>query len=141
MQLGDHRFHFTVFTTKLPHRQDSVDLYFIGCPQLFDRAGIYTGDWDEHLRFALFSRAALECCQRMGLSPDVVHANDWHTALVPLYLKTLYAWDTALRQAKTVLTIHNIAYQGSFPADVVHNLGLSGATHRCSSGRPRSAAW
>ena len=130
LQLGDHWFHFSVFTTKLPHSKDSVDLYFIGCPQLFDRAGIYTGDWDEHLRFSLFSRAVLECCQRMGWSPDVVHANDWHTALLPLYLKTLYAWDTErFAKAKTVLTIHNIAYQGKFPADVIYNLGLSEYSH------------
>ncbi|MDA8017349.1 MAG: glycogen synthase [Thermoanaerobaculia bacterium] len=131
IELGDHRFHFSVFTTKLPHSQGSVDLYLIGCPQLFDRPGIYTGDWDEHLRFALFSRAVLECCQRMGWSPSLVHANDWHTALLPLYLRTLYAWDTErFGKTKTVLTIHNIAYQGKFPADVVQNLGLSEYSHK-----------
>ena len=130
VQHGDHRFHFSVFTTKLPHSQDSVDLYFVGCPQLFDRAGIYTGDWDEHLRFALFSQAVLQCCQRMGWSPDLVHANDWHTALLPMYLKTLYSWDTErFGTTRTVLTIHNIAYQGKFPADVIHNLGLSEFHH------------
>lgn len=102
-----------------------VDVYFIGCPALYDRGGIYTGDWDDHLRFALLSQAALKCCQHMGWAPDVVHCNDWHTGLVPLYLKTLFAWDRNIfGRTRSVLTIHNLAYSGTFPADVVPNLGL-----------------
>ena len=121
--LGDQVFHYSVFTTRLPGTE--VDVYLIGCPPLFDRDGIYTGGWDDHLRFAMLSQAALKCCQHMGWAPDIVHANDWHTALVPIYLKTLFAWDRNIfGRAKSVLTIHNIAYQGKFPADVVHNLGL-----------------
>ncbi len=124
--MGSHTFTFSVFVGRLPGSE--LDVYFIGCPQLYHGSGIYTGEWDEHLRFALLSRAAIECCQRMGWAPDVFHCNDWHTALVPLYLKTLYRWDQLFAQTKTVLTIHNIAYQGVFPADVVPNLGL--AEHR-----------
>ena len=105
---------------------DGVDVYFIGCPPLFDRASIYTGDWDDHLRFAMLSQAALKCCQHMGWSPDIVHCNDWHTALIPLYLKTLFAWDQHIfGRAHSVLTIHNLAYSGTFPAEVVGNLGLA----------------
>ena len=91
IRLGEQVFHFSVFTTRLPDSE--VDVYFIGCPPLYDRDGIYTGDWDDHLRFAFLSQAALKCCQFMGWAPDIVHANDWHTALVPLYLQTLFAWD------------------------------------------------
>ncbi len=109
---------------------DGVDVYFIGCPPLFDRESIYTGQWDDHLRFAMLSQAALKCCQHMGWAPDIVHCNDWHTALIPLYLKTLFAWDQNIfGRAHSVLTIHNLAYSGSFPADVVGNLGLANFSH------------
>jgi starch synthase len=122
LQLGSHGFHFSVYTTRMPGAD--LDVYFISCPQLFHREGIYTGEWDEHLRFALFARAILESCQRMGFAPEIVHCNDWHTALLPLYLRTLYSWDRLFHGTKTVLTIHNIAYQGVFPAEVIANLGL-----------------
>lgn len=123
IQLGSNRFSIFVSTGKMPG--SDLDVYFIGCPQLYHRPGIYTGEWDEHLRFAVLSAATLECCQRMGFSPDIVHANDWHTALLPIYLKTLYSWDQQrFGHTKTILTIHNIAYQGIFPSEVVGNLGL-----------------
>ena len=122
LRLGPHHFSCSVFVGRAP--ESEVDVYFINCPQLFHRDGVYTGEWDEHLRFALLSRATFECCQRMGWGPDIFHCNDWHTALVPLYLKTLYDWDQLFSHSKTILTIHNIAYQGVFPADVVPNLGL-----------------
>jgi starch synthase len=121
--LGPHAYAFSVRTAKMP--DSDVDIYFIDCPPLFHRPGIYSGEWDEHLRFALFSRAVLECCQRMGWSPHVLHCNDWHTALLPIYLRTLYSWDRLFADTRTVLTIHNIAYQGVFPSDVVGNLGLA----------------
>lgn len=122
IQLGTHGFSFSVFSSKLPGSE--VDVYFINCPELYHRPGIYTGEWDEHLRFALLSRAAIECCQRMGWGPDIFHCNDWHSALIPIYLKTVYSWDRLFHGSKTVLTIHNIAYQGIFPAEVISNLGL-----------------
>jgi len=73
----------------------------------------------------LLSRAALESCQRMGWSPDIIHCNDWHTALIPTYLRALYAWDELLAGAKTVLTMHNVGYQGIFSASVLEDLGLA----------------
>ena len=109
---------------------DGVDVYFIGCPPLFDRDSIYTGDWEDHLRFAMLSQAALKCCQHMGWAPDIVHCNDWHTGLVPLYLKTTFGWDRHIfGNARSVFTIHNLAYSGAFPAEVVGNLGLDGFHH------------
>jgi starch synthase len=102
---------FTVFTAPLPGGGPPV--YFVGCPALYDRPGIYAQDGDEQLRFSFLTRAALESFQRMAFSPDVVHAHDWHTALAPLYLKTTYAWDRQrFGRTRTVLTIHNLAYQG-----------------------------
>ena len=123
IHLGTHFFRFSVRTAKLPGTE--VDVYFIDCPALFDRPGIYTGEWDEHLRFALFSRAVLMSCQHMGWGPDIVHCNDWHTALIPLYLRTLFSWDHLFARTRTVLTLHNVAYQGIFPAEVIGNLGFS----------------
>jgi len=121
--MGTRRVHFSVLTTKLPGT--SVSVYFIHCPELFNRWSIYTNDTDEYLRFAMLSRAALEIFQLMGWSPDIIHANDWQTALIPVYLKTIYAWDKLFQQTKTVLTIHNIGYQGDFDAGIINDLGLA----------------
>ena len=109
-------------TAKLP--KSKLDVYFVRCPDLYDREGIYTQDEDEHLRFALLSRAALDMCQWTQWAPDIVHCNDWHTALMPLYLKTLYAWDKLFARTRTVLTIHNIGYQGVVGSDKLGELGL-----------------
>ncbi|MEM1177724.1 MAG: glycogen synthase GlgA [Acidobacteriota bacterium] len=126
--LGPHVHHFSVFTGKLPGSE--VDVYFIGCPALYDRDRLYTGDWDDHLRFSFLTQAALKCCQHMGWAPDIVHCNDWHTALGPLYLKSTVAWDRGIfGNARSVLTIHNIAYQGWFSAETIGNLGLDGWAH------------
>ncbi len=125
-RMGERRFTWSVFTTRLPDSE--VDVYLVHCPALYHHDGIYSGDWDEYLRFGLLSRVALECCQRMGWSPDVVHVHDWHTALVPLYLKTLFAWDRLFASTRTVLTIHNLGYQGVFGARALADLGL--AAHR-----------
>ncbi len=122
LALGEHTFTFSVAVARAPGSE--ADVYFLDCPQLFHRGDVYTGEWDEHLRFALLTRGAIECCQRMGWGPDVFHCNDWHTALLPIYLKTVYSWDGLFARSKSVLTIHNIAFQGVFPADVVGNLGL-----------------
>jgi starch synthase len=99
------------------------------CPELYDRNSIYTNDGDEHLRFILLARAAIEMCQNMGFSPDIFHCHDWHTALVPLYLKSRYAWDRLFATTRSVLTIHNIGYQGVVGASVLDDLGLEGAVH------------
>ena len=69
-------------------------------------------DPDEHRRFLLFTRAALESCLRVGFAPDIFHCNDWHTAFLPLYLKTVYAPVPLFARSRSVLTIHNIGYQG-----------------------------
>ncbi len=126
LQMGDRRLLFDVQTARLPG--SDVDVYFIDCPELYHRGTLYTDHPDEYLRFAVLSRAAIECCQRMGWGPDVFHCNDWQTALIPLYLKTVYSWDQLFRHSKTVLTIHNIGYQGQFSSSIIETLGL--AEHR-----------
>jgi starch synthase len=113
---------FSIKTGKLP--QCDVPVCFVDCPELYHRDGIYTDDGDEALRFAMLSRAVLETCQRLQWSPDVVHCNDWHTGLLPLYLRTVYTWDKLFAGTKTLLTIHNIGYQGFYPDSQLDALGL-----------------
>jgi starch synthase len=122
LAFGDRDLSFSVYTAPLP--DSDVEVHFLHCPELYDRPGLYTWDRDEPLRFGLLSRAALDVCQWLQWAPDVIHSNDWHTALTPLYLRTGYSWDKLFEPTRTVLTIHNIGYQGVFPADTLHELGL-----------------
>ncbi len=105
-------------------------MYFVDCPALFDRASLYTNDPDEHRRFLLFTRAALDGCRRLNWAPDIFHCNDWHAALLPLFLKTLYASDKLLAASKSLMTIHNIGYQGVMTSSAVPELGLGAAAAR-----------
>jgi starch synthase len=125
LRMGVHDYYFSVYTASYPGTD--IPMYFIDCPALYDRQAFYTFDADEHRRFVLFSRAAIESCQRLGFVPDIFHCNDWHTAMLPLYLKTVYASWPAFAQVRSVLTIHNIGYQGVMPATVVDDLGLGSA--------------
>ena len=123
--IGDTEYWFSLETANYPN--SDIPMYFIDCPTLFDRGGLYTGDPDEHRRFLLFTRATLESCRRLGFGPDIFHCNDWHTAFLPLYLKTLYRGDALLARAKSLLTIHNIGYQGIIPSAAAADLGLGAA--------------
>ncbi len=125
VELGPHRVIFSVHSTLMPGT--SMRVYFVRCPALFDRPSLYTQDPDEHIRFALLSWAALVACQYMGFAPQIVHVNDWQTALIPLILKRAFAWDRLFERTRTVLTIHNIGHQGTFPARVLPETGLGGA--------------
>lgn len=122
LRLGHRTFRFNGLYANLPGTD--VQVYCIDCPELFGRSSVYTDGPDEALRFAFLSRAAIECCQRMGFSPQVFHCNDWHTSLLPVYLKSLYRWDELFADSRTVLTIHNIGYQGIFGAGVLKDVGL-----------------
>lgn len=114
--LGGSPVHVTL--RYMQHRKASV--YFLECPPLFDRDGLY-GDGgvdhpDNDLRFSLFSRAVLAGAKAVGFKPDIVHSHDWQTALVPAYLEKLRKSDPFFAGAASVLTLHNMAYQGQFPA-------------------------
>lgn len=124
LHLNDETINFTVRTAQLPY--SNVHVYFIDCPRFYHRGQIYTQDADEWLRFAFFSRAVIESCQRMGWSPDIFHNNDWHTALIPLYAKTVYKWDGLFHRTRSVLTIHNhgYGYQGFHPMHCAWKTGL-----------------
>ncbi|MBC7907426.1 MAG: glycogen synthase GlgA [Rhodospirillaceae bacterium] len=116
-----------LISAKLPG--SGVPLWLIDCPALYDRKGGPYQDedgseyTDNHLRFGLLSWAAAHLSTAgspIKWRPEVLHCHDWQTGLAPAYLQ---AWDLAERP-KTVFTIHNIAYQGLFPAETVSRLGL-----------------
>lgn len=123
MECGPHRIRWSVDTARL--RGKALRVYLLRCPRLYERPGIYSGGADEHLRFLALTRSAIEMCQHMGFAPDIFHSHDWHTAMAPLYLKTLYGWDKLFKNTKTVLTIHNIGYQGTFNVSLLPDTGLS----------------
>lgn len=127
IRLGSHHYKIGIASALLPGTE--LEIHFVHCPELFSRSSIYTADGDEHRRFLVLSYGALEACRRMGFSPDVVHCHDWQTALVPLALKSMYARDPVLRRARSLLTIHNLQYQGYFPASVLPETGLARAAH------------
>jgi starch synthase len=123
---------FSLFSATLPG--SDLKVYFVHCPELYDRPGLYTRDPDESLRFALLTRAAIESAQRMEWAPQVFHSQDWQAALLPFYLRTVYSWDQLFRGTRTVLTIHNIGYQGVFSSTVLPRLGLEEARKHLDSG-------
>src|SRR5215470_4971436 len=125
--LGVHRYRFSLFATRLPG--SDLDVFLVRCPELYGRPSIYTSDPDEHRRFLLLCRAAFESAQRMRFAPDVVHCNDWQTALAPLYLRARYSWDPLFARTKSLFTVHNLAYQGVFPSSIVPDTGLLDSRH------------
>ncbi|MBI5416375.1 glycogen synthase GlgA [Candidatus Poribacteria bacterium] len=110
----------TLYETQI---YNNIKVYLIKNDHSFERAGIYRtdeGDYpDNDKRFILFCRAVLEMLPLVDFIPDVIHANDWQTGLIPLYLKHCYSY-----KIKSVFTIHNLAYQGQFPRSALDLAGL-----------------
>jgi starch synthase len=121
LTLGNRSFDYHV--VRAVATDASPDVHLLQCPELYGGKALYSGP-DEHLRFILLARASLEMCQRIRFAPDIFHCHDWHTSLLPLYLKTLYAWDRMFAGSRSVLTLHNIGYQGVFGADILADAGL-----------------
>jgi starch synthase len=105
-----------VLKTQLP--DSGVDVYMIDQPLYFDRDGLYgdaNGDYRDNCeRFAFFSKAVVEAIHRLHLTVDILHCHDWQTGLIPAYQRTGYRDFPWYRQAASVMTIHNLAYQGRF---------------------------
>jgi starch synthase len=110
---------------KLP--KSDVTIYFLEHHGYYDRPHLYgppgDGYSDNLERFTFLSRGALELCKAIGFYPDVVHANDWQTALAPVYIDTV-EWMKPLHSAATLYTIHNLAYQGVFDGGALPLTGL-----------------
>lgn len=125
IRLGSQEITYSIDAARLTGSDQ--DICLLRCPEFYDRDRIYGDAGDEHRRFILLSRATIEMCRHTDFEPDILHCHDWHTALVPLYLKTVYATERLFTKTRTVLTIHNIAYQGIFGAEIIDELGLGGA--------------
>ncbi|MGY3858126.1 glycogen synthase GlgA [Aeromonas intestinalis] len=97
---------------------DGVCVYLLDCPQYFERPQLYAENNqaypDNGERFAFFCAAALHACEQQGFAPDIAHCNDWHTGLLPLLLKTRYAGNPFFQHTRSVISIHNAAFQGVF---------------------------
>jgi len=111
----------------LHHAKESgVDFYFIKFDKYFDREGIYhtkAGEYgDNPYRFSFLSRAALQAAKDIEFVPEIVHVNDWQTALVPYYLKKMN--DPFFAGTSSVLTIHNIGYQGVYGPEFIEYAGI-----------------
>jgi starch synthase len=111
---------------------DGVQQFFLDCPPLYDREGVYGGAAGDHpdnaVRFAFLCRAAIAAAHRMvGGPPDLFHLHDWQAAPVALYLRRLG------HAARSIVTVHNLRYQGMFDAGTVIDMGLDWSlyTHRC----------
>ncbi len=100
-----------------------VPVYFIENAKYYDRDGIYMYS-DDAERFIFFCRSSLEMLSRLEWRPDIIHCHDWHTAIVPNWLKTIYKDDRFFAQTATVYTIHNLAYQGIFGFRVLEVAGI-----------------
>lgn len=108
-------------------QRDGVTYYFVDNEYYFKRWDVY-GHYDDAERYAFFSRAVIETPGHVGFCPDVIHCNDWQTALVPIYLLDERQRVPELRGAKSVYTIHNIEYQGRYGRDLLEDLfGLPGS--------------
>ncbi|MBM3775265.1 MAG: glycogen synthase GlgA [Acidobacteria bacterium] len=126
--LGPERYDYSIEC--LP---EHPRLYFLDCPPLYERNGIYgdsKGEYpDNHIRFAVLARAALDVARYL-FRPHVLHCHDWQAALAPVYLATSFARDPTVLAVRTLLTIHNLGYQGLFPVAALAELGLdSGLFH------------
>lgn len=101
--------------------RDKVTYYFLDNEQYFNRANLY-GYMDDGERFGFFSRAVVRMLPHMAFWPDVIHCNDWQSALIPIYLKDDGVREERYRAVRTVMTIHNIEYQGRFGPEVTGDL-------------------
>ena len=118
-----HEVHF--ICTPVAQRISAV---LVDAPDLYHRDGLYggqSGDYqDNAVRFAVLSRAALEYLRQRGARPSVIHAHDWQAGLVPAYQKMLFSNDPVIGGVPAVFTIHNLAFQGLYPASTLTDIGL-----------------
>ena len=126
IETGRERYHAFLYTTAMPNSK--VKIYFLDCESLYGRNGIYgyssTQEFpDNPVRFSVLSRAAFAACRNLGWIPDIMHAHDWPTSLVPVYLNTIEK-NTEFSDTAGVLTIHNLGYQGIYSRDHFPEIGL-----------------
>jgi starch synthase len=111
-----------------PKMGKDIEVYLVENNKYFDRDGLYgdsRGDYPDNLeRFAFFCNEVLSFLKRSDFMPDIIHCNDWQSALIPIYLKTIFKDEPKFSRIKTVFTIHNLSYQGLFSRDKFPQTGL-----------------
>ena len=114
-------------------RMGRITWYFLDNEYYFNRENAY-GYYDDGERMAYFSKAICECCRYLpDYFPDVIHCNDWHTALAPVFLREQYRYAPGYDRIKTVFTIHNLKFQGVYGSSILGDiLGLSGCEAACN---------
>jgi starch synthase len=127
LRVGAHDYVFSVLRAALPG--SGAPLFLIDCPALYARPTLYTTDADEHVRFIAFTRAVFAACRELAWAPQVLHCHDWHAAFAPLFLRVSYGKEALFAATRTLLTIHNIGYQGIFSAADIADLDLGDETH------------
>ena len=127
--LGDRRVGISLRQTQMPG--SDVRVVLVDQPEFFDRDGIYQephskADYaDNAARFTAFPRAALEAVARLDLRPEIIQAHDWQTGLVPALLEAQYRkWVPAMERTAAIMTLHNMAFQGAYPAETMPLTGL-----------------
>ncbi|MFH1830728.1 MAG: glycogen synthase GlgA [Pseudomonadota bacterium] len=126
VEVGKEKIKGEVLYCEMP---SGIKVYFISQPTYFNRDELYqttAGDYpDNAARFIFFARAAIELINALGTPPDIVHVHDWQAALVPVYLKSIYKDKKLFANARVLLTIHNLGYQGLFPKEEFPLTGLN----------------
>ena len=114
--MGNSRHVFKLKTCKHP-KSKNVNIFFVDNPKYFSCFNVVYPIWCDEMyemqRYVSFSLAVLEYAKLLNFRADIIHANDWHTAMLPVYLKSNYKYDEFYKGTKSVFTIHNLAYQGS----------------------------
>lgn len=103
------------------YNHNGVVYYLLDNEYYFKRPGLY-GYYDDAERFAFFSRAVLEMLRHIDYKPDIIHANDWQTALISVYYKLFYQFQEGFENIRNVFTIHNIQYQGKYGLDILESV-------------------
>ena len=120
--VGSHKVPCNFYKISTDHK---IPVYFVDHPPYFDRPRLYGnafGDYPDNLeRFAFFAQATLKLIEKIGFNPDIIHCNDWQTGLIPALL---HEYRVHFDRARTMFTIHNMGYQGLFPADQLPLTGL-----------------
>ena len=114
-----------IHTYKKEFPEKNLEIFFIDSPYHFSRSSIYTNDADESERFLVLSFAFIEICKRMNWIPDIIHTNDWPSAILPYLIKRKDE-NSNFKHTGSLLTIHNIEYQGNFEPQIIFENKLDG---------------
>lgn len=120
--LDHHEEHARIFTTNLPN--SDVPTWLIDNDRLFGSPDLYLGEPDAE-RFIFWARASMETARKLDWQPDIIHANDWHAAITPNWLRTIYKRDPFWQNTASLYTIHTLAYRGVFGQRVLEIAGIA----------------